>query len=314
MLKEEASSILPADELKQVVESHGISSPAKSMRLGVASGVLLTLICCIAGVVVERADAAISCHDRVAVDYGKPFERMPRAEPPPKSGVLPFAPRTLRLYQSAGSTVLPGGGLFGYAFSLESTPPRGLRLDWLVEMRIVEVDKHGRAVRVVQEQQKKFGVVHNERRLKFIARVMNNPGFYRYSLVFQRGRLRLRRYTTYFRILPPKFSAIFQTDSSSYQRGNSATLRISNLGTEEISYGEAIEVERFDGITWSAVNWPISRRGVRVVGVDAGERGPCEVLRIPADAVPGEYRVIKEISLFSSDVAKAVADEFQVKG
>jgi hypothetical protein len=74
--------------------------------------------------------------------------------------------------------------------------------------------------------------------------------------------------------------------------GGKVKARVVNDTAERFTYGLGYELERQQGESFEPVKLP--RRAVPAIGLIAapGETGPPVTVRIPADALPGQYRVV----------------------
>lgn len=253
------------------------------------------------------------CGSHVARDYESVFRGMPAVSPPPKSGVLPFAPNGSQLYQTVASQIQLTKGAFGYAFT-STSPQRGLRLDWLVSTSVIRVDRKGRAVETVGRRQQSFGVVRDIRKLDFTMNLPGKTGLYRYDLEFKTSNgHNLARYSQYLRVVRPTLNAGLRLAFKNYQPGEAVSIQVANAGTEPIVYGEEIRVKVFNGTSWEASSsFPplaVHRRALRL---NAGEAGPCEKLHIASVAQPGLYRVEKQVSTLFGSRTRLLTASFNV--
>ncbi len=257
-----------------------------------------------------------ACNGDVATDFATPFSRMPRVHPPPKSGVLPFAPPRTHLYRSATSQIQAGGGGFGYAFSAERTPTKGFVLGWIVRTKVVEVDADGHEVKLVADRRHIWNVVHDIRRLDFWVPLTRRPAFYRYSLEFQRNDgHRLARYSQYVRVVPPTLKVALHASAPVYGAGENSVFQVANYGTEPISFGSGLTIKALVAGQWvPATGFSQSPVRRKAFGLEAGELGRCEHLPIPSDTPAGIYRAEKLISSLFSGADKRLTVKFQVGG
>jgi hypothetical protein len=101
-------------------------------------------------------------------------------------------------------------------------------------------------------------------------------------------------------------------DKETYHPGDQAVFQVANLGTVGVSYGEGGVVQYFNGSEWiPALSLPSSGKR-RAIQLGAGEGGGCDVLQIPPDLQPGQYRVEKRIMPLSNGGAQSVIREFRV--
>lgn len=237
------------------------------------------------------------CDGPIAKDYASVFQGMEPVSPPPKSGILSFAPKGSRLFQTVASQIQPPKGVFGYVFTFKH-PQKALRLNWLIKTRVVHVDRGGRAVEIVGERRQNAGLIHGIRKLDFTMDLPARLGVYRYELEFRkRGGSKLAKYSQYLRVVRPRMNAVLQLAFKSYQPGEVALIQVTNTGTEPVVYGEELLVKAYNGTYWeraSGFSQPPARRRAR--RLNAGESGRCEKLHMPSSAPPGLYRVEKQVS------------------
>ena len=93
--------------------------------------------------------------------------------------------------------------------------------------------------------------------------------------------------------------------------GDTIEARIVNDSDEEFTYGAGYELERQMGGSFEQVKLP--KRPVITIGYVAkpGETGPPVEVRIPEDALPGQYRVVIQRDV--PDVGD-LSGEFEVTG
>jgi hypothetical protein len=254
------------------------------------------------------------CRKRVAVDYARIFREMQGVQPPPASGILPFAPPGSRLYQTSASQIQLTDGAFGYAFTAKRRQ-WPIRLDWVVTTRIAKVDRKGNIVDIVSKKQASFGFVGDIRNLDFTMPLPISTGLFRYEVAFRNdvGR-KLAKYSQYVRVVNPSLSVILRLNSDVYKPHERVFMQVANIGTIPISYGEGLRVARFDGNYWVPVVKFFPQSGQRrVLRLNAGEAGPCENLEIPAEATPGSYRIEKRIASVLGRSARELTVRFRIE-
>lgn len=154
-------------------------------------------------------------------------------------------------------------------------------------------------VRTVRQKRETVDVVYRSQQLNFTVPADYSPGVYRYELeVSKLGGARLARYGQYVRILRPTVKPALSVEATAGADGAELQLQVSNLGTTAISYGKGgpERIERFEDGEWRKVDILDRGRVLRSLrGVTAGRRGPCESVRIAADAPAGRYRVVLKV-------------------
>lgn len=110
---------------------------------------------------------------------------------------------------------------------------------------------------------------------------------------------------------PPDAGLSVEVTPASVAPGGVVKARVVNDSGEQFTYGLAYELERQSGNTFEPVKLP--PRPVPEIGLVAmpGETGPPVTVRIPADALPGQYRVVIQRDV--PDVGD-LSGEFEVTG
>lgn len=238
------------------------------------------------------------CDERPAIDYSRPFERMPSVHRAPTMGRLPFGPSEVSLGHTRDSSIEPGGGRFGYMLSYRSRKAGPIRLDWEVMSRIVVVNGRGRATKVLGTSRRVIHLLQTTDLFNFGLSFTSRPSFYRYTFIIKRTNgKRLANYSQYFRVVPPSFKSELRTDVSTYHPGDTIALHVVNLGTEPILYDEAVGVQVLSGGSWELAPAFPPRPITRVARkLSAGGTGKCENILIPPSVPSGRYRLVKKVS------------------
>lgn len=242
------------------------------------------------------------CDGQQVVDYARPFGHMPSVRLPPVTGRLPFAPK-VRLDDTRGPGIETGPGSFGYLLSYASESARRTHLEWQVSGRLIAINRQGRAIGVIGTRTRTIHVLPPNRFLSFGVKFSSRTHFYRYDFVIRRlhGR-RLAKYSQYLRVLPPRFVAQLRLSVSNSRPGGDIMLRVANLGTQTIVYGEDLRVEVFDGTTWTVTSSFPKRADRRISRrLQAGFIGGCIDLPVPSGAPPGRYRLAKRVSVLRAN-------------
>lgn len=288
----------------------------KIPRVIVGAGVSFALVG--STVMVAQATMAgsrVACNDHVVRDYAQAFRRMRHVHPPPKAGVLPFAPQGTQFFQTSASQIQVTHGAFGYAFTA-SHPQRRVRLNWLVSTTITKVNQQGDVVRVVDRRHRRFNIVRDIRNLDFTVPLNTGVGVYRYEIQFRKlDGSKLASYSQYVRVLQPKFKAKLLLSPTTYRSGDLGLLQPVNNGSLAITSGEEVRVAKFEDGDWvpaTEFSIPLVRRRVR--RLDAGQAGTCEQFTIPAEVRPGIYRLEMRVTSLLGHKIRTLIARFSVEG
>ena len=236
------------------------------------------------------------CERSVVHDYEAPLNGMPQRRRPPSSGRLPFGPSKLRLERFSDRLVV-GSGRVGVRLSNEGGKAlRSLSLG--VSAVLVRVNRRGRATKVLRHRRLHIDRLgpFGEPKLSFA--VPGVPTFYRVDIFFfdAMSARRLAKYSEYFRVLRPTRHVRLASSSSSVMPGGSIYFRFLNGGTSSFVTGLVFRVER-----WAEAGWQrddlLTPKGfpMPAYGLGPGGASRCQHLTIPDVAVPGWYRIVKEI-------------------
>lgn len=225
-------------------------------------------------------------------DFG--LSRLPRVQEPPKTGDLPFGPRTVSLESIWVDPILPLGESYGYRLGIENygeqTP-----LHWTLSARMMRVDEAGRPVREVDRKTVRVRTISDGEERRVYLTPSRRPGFYRYDLkITSRGGAELAHYEKYVRVIPISWRVRLGLAKRRVRPGQRVLSRVENLGSATASYGENFGVQRQVGGRW--IKPPKLSIGTWLAwlgAVGAGAAGRCSVLGLPADLPDGRYRIIK---------------------
>lgn len=245
----------------------------------------------------------------------QPFERLKPLTPLPKQ--LPFGPRHSSLYRAdlAGS-VLPGRGYISYRFGTELARDK-VRLNWTVLARVVPISRSGKEIGHPRVQRRRFVTVGEARKASMRLLLSTLPALFRAEIEITDGSgKRLGRYGEYLRTLPPRFQVALRTDARRYSPGDVIRMRLLNLGTETIFFGDDFAVEAFNGMSWSPTTaFPRGPVKKIVVGIGAGVASRCWEILVGSAVPAGVYRVVNFVSplVAGPDRERRVAATFEVR-
>jgi hypothetical protein len=261
-----------------------------------------------------RGYSTPKCKRHVVVDYTRPFRRLEPAHPAPKSEVLPFAPRNLRITNTTSGNVLSGGGWFGYVLRATSASVAGMSLNWRVKVKLSQLTRTGRIQRVVKAKRWTFRTVHNLRSLDFSIDLSPKVALYRYVIEFQRlnGR-RLAQFSEYVRAVKPRLRTELTLSANIYRTSDELRMQIVNPGTESVAYGEDLAVEMLSPTGWTPADVlrPIPlRKSLKTLG--PGEAAQCEGRQFLSTAQVGQYRIKRMFSPLSMRGRRTLFEEFHI--
>jgi len=263
------------------------------------------------------------CGSRAARDYARPLSQMRPIHRIPSSGKLQFAPPGITL-EARGGRVVVGGGLVGFGFS-DDAVGQVRDLQWDVLLRLVKVNSRGEALVTLESTRRRIGSVRGAQIQDLLLKVTGTPAFYRIDILFRRigsGNL-LGKYSSYLRVVRPRFSARLLVSAPVVHRGERVSTRLANLGTEPISsispdWGFAVEHFTGDGWVPAASNPPPQKQKPIGQKLFAGQMDDCVRLRIPSFEEPGRYRfsmaVDRSRRIRPEDRVVAVTAEFEIDG
>lgn len=278
----------------------------------VVAAVLVVAVCAM-GVAPSSSISAArlsgsTCPKARVVDYATPLQSFPLVRKVPRSGLVPGAPKGLRI-ESLGP-VLVGRGPVGFRLSSTALQHR-YRLSWTVTLRSARLNSRGSQREALAVRRFKLSAprAFASEPLDIAALASTVPAYYRADLLITRNRdgAVLARYGEYFRVVVPSVKARLGLSASVFHPGDTLAMRFENIGTAGLSYGPGVTLEhRGNSGIWIRV--PRNPRygwGPVGHGIPGGASGFCERLTLPSEfdsgvfAVstlePGVYRVSKEV-------------------
>jgi hypothetical protein len=266
------------------------------------------------------------CAGGIVRDYARPLKRLPKIHVLPASGALPFGPDWLHVekypmpvmggYRDPyfGHVLLPGANKFGYVLQDQGNASIGVELDWTVTARMLVTTRSGLIGREVALQRFQIGNVGRGYWRRLVVSALRRPGLYRFDIQFRTrfGRI-LGRFQEYLRVVHPRYEARLVIDNPILRRGESAAIRIDNVGTKSITFEEGFSfgfrLQRFDGLNWVEVTLP-TWQGWRIEsnriagfpnlyrGVPAGWNTSCiGSIQISPEFEAGLYRILKPVKI-----------------
>jgi hypothetical protein len=140
-----------------------------------------------------------------------------------------------------------------------------------------------------------------------VGRALAEPGSYRIDSTFSdaAGNL-LGSYFEYIQVVPDFLKVRLGMSRRVVSPGGTFKVRLENLGTREVSYGEPYILERYHRKRWQRVPQKENFFAIKH-NLLAGQAGKCQAVHLFKDAVPGRYRIRKRVS---SGFRKALRTQF----
>lgn len=112
---------------------------------------------------------------------------------------------------------------------------------------------------------------------------------------------------------PPRFRVRLGIDRKATSPGGKLRIRVENLGTESVAYGYLYRLARYKQGSW--IHQPTGPVFGSRLYAQAGRAGKCEEIGMASDAVPGTYRISKEVwpAAYGQSKAITVRTTFQVR-
>jgi hypothetical protein len=264
----------------------------------------------------ETAPSAF-CRATVLRDYLAPLDRLPKPHSPGPSGRLGFGPKSIRIQPLP--SLLVGGGTIGYKLFLAKGAP-AQHPNWTVVTKLERVNWRGRPAETHNHTRRHVTTVSRSHEAGVEFRVNRYAFPYLLTVLFrnQAGK-DLGEYSFYFRVVDATANARFGFSAPSYRPGSTVFARIENLGSSEVSYGAAYNIERLAGTTWAKTpespSGPIPAR-LYITGTGMTQDG-CSSFWIPPTMPPGHYRISNEAQFPAlrgpgSDEPRLISGEFDI--
>lgn len=277
----------------------------RTMRVAIAVLVVVSTAHCVCTCSVAYGRQGGYCDQPLIRQYEKLPETFPRLREVPAGGHLSFGPKGLEIglavRRSGGPRLVLDGGNFGYALTTTREVP--IQLGWKVNVELFSTGRYGQPRGRVSRRAKVISVVQAGISTQLVARVPKAPGFYRFMLsIRDKNGRQLAKFGEYVRVVPTTFEVLLNVERANYWPGEELRARVENLGTKEVRYAKSFEIERLVGSEWTPTG--LGRQGPEThiwPGSDgvlgAGAVSPCMKVAIPADAISGEYRIVRALEL-----------------
>lgn len=243
----------------------------------------------------QGASAANECPSPVTRNYLRPLKRMPPVREVSPNQRLPFGPSDIRIFSSGG--LLAGGGAAGFRLG-SIAPDKTHSLSWRIDLDVVRVSASGSTGKLIRSK----GVLLNSSRrlerepLELMAHLGSRKAFYRLDLKIYRGRNLLGQFGEYVRVVPYRVNTRLALSSETAGPGEVIRVRVLNLGTSFLSYGQSILLERREADGWAQLPGSGPFESGLAITIFPGTSGACEAVAVPADQEAGTYRVSKRVS------------------
>ncbi|HEU5062573.1 MAG TPA: hypothetical protein VFT79_05400 [Solirubrobacterales bacterium] len=239
------------------------------------------------------------CSGQAVHDFLRPFKRMPELREPRPDGTLPFGPPTLRVKWR--DRMFTSGQYVGFVLYLYRRSPAA-QLGWRASVTLSRVDWKGRRMKTIEVSRRRIPYLAKDHSASFSYGIVERvPGPYRVTaVIFNRQGRKIGGFGSYFRLVKPTYRPRLGLTADSYRRGSTAFGRLENFGTVLLDTPREFWIERFDGSSWSPI--PETPRGwIGNELVEPGTSGACSAFDIPPTMPPGRYRMVRPITLLSSE-------------
>jgi hypothetical protein len=235
----------------------------------------------------------------VVRDFENLLRRLPAVVKPPRSGLLPFGPSSIKIRPARlayGDRLVVGDEVFGYSLFNQSKNSVA-RLNWDVHASLMKLNDRGDPDETISVVRKRIGLLRTRRSVSMKLPTSSTPGIYRYNLsIKSKAARRLVSYSEYVRVLSERTDLRLGTKSANYSSGKVIYARVENLGTTLFRDPFEYSVERLSGSDWQRIG-PNSLKyppiPVPYLGIG---KARCFSIRIPAKARTGTYRVVKQVA------------------
>lgn len=250
------------------------------------------------------AGTAASCPVGREIDYLAPLRTLPAIRRVPPDRRLPFGPRHLLL--TPPGELIAGGGKAGFEIGSDA-PHRSNRLDWTVTVTLVKVSSSGKAGVNLAERRMRLRGRHSYwlKPTSLMVVVPDRPGFYRSDLTITRPHHPSATFSQYTRVVPFRVHVSLRLRYNKFSPGDTLAWRLENHGTAVVIYGIDRYLEKWQDIGWAPIEGEEQWFPPIGLSLAPGAVGKCEHLRLPADLLPGRYRVEKMVSTGKRGFARA---------
>jgi hypothetical protein len=245
--------------------------------------------------------------------YVTAFKKMPPLHLLPASGKLPFASKSA-YFSAFARPVVVGGGEIGYGFS--PSDGKGMQgAGWTLKVRVVSINGRGHVVRSPPPIERLAQSDGDLGDLRLQLELSRQPALYKVELTFlNRAGHRLGKYGEYVRVVKPTVAVSLGLSGAAFSPGETAYMRVENLGTETVRSGPEFVLERLVDGRWTIdPDSPkdIWRKSMQVLF--AGEGGRCQEFQIPVSQAAGQYRFSKVVLVRPTRLQRRIFTSFSVQ-
>jgi len=271
------------------------------------------------------------CGSPIVRDYERPLRYLPEAKPLPL--ILPFGPSGLRtssfyapkpaLATTSATESLSGkrlehlGDLTG--FPLQNQSDLEMTLNWKIRMIISRVGVDGEPSSAISERTNDIGILRPSESL-WVLEKLQEVGTVRIDMFFFDGEENLRgSYFEYAHVVPYRAMARLRLTRRSVSPGGEFKLRVENLGTTEVKYGEAYRLQIYKDRRWQQAPQREKFFAPRYT-LRPGRSSRCQRVGVFKGAEPGLYRIAKKVGSWERRRGKTiflsrdVTETFRVTG
>lgn len=273
------------------------------MRLGIVTGVVAALLTIIPTQAVGSNPAgsksALNCRGHSVIDFARPLERMRPIPRVPATGRVSVFPISLRLQRPESVSVGPLKIDFLLVNQGSRNSPGGK--GWSASTNLWRVDRTGTPIQSLGSKRQSITGVWRKRSTHMDLggyRLPKAPRFYRLDVEFVDGSgADTGRFSEYIRVVPRRLDVRLALSDHSLSVDDRLRWRLENFGTLAVSYGLQFGIERYDGASW--VDAGLAPKSFPEVGFVTGGGGAsqCQAFRVPLNAQPGKYRLIKSAAI-----------------
>jgi hypothetical protein len=103
---------------------------------------------------------------------------------------------------------------------------------------------------------------------------------------------------------PPAFKIRLGKDRQATHPRGKLRVRVENLGTETVRYGNSYRLQRYKHGSW--IDEPVGPFFTNIIYAQGGTAGPCQEIRMARNATAGTYRLSKQVKPAASQGGKSI--------
>lgn len=234
------------------------------------------------------------CRQSLAREVEPPFKDSRNLPVPPYgAGSLPIGSADVGIKMAQNRSLVLDGGAVGFA--LTNQRKRSVDVPADAYLRLTRVTRGGRILGVVRRRKKRIGTIDASGTVPLSFRVGARPSIFRVDVWFRGARgAKLGHYADYFRSAKRTVEVKLALGSEEYRPSETLTMRLEDLGTTTITFGEAFELQRFNGSEWMSSPFVPTAWPAELLGLGPGGIQDCQRFALPSDIQLGRYRALKK--------------------